>query len=217
MNKHFFTLMLLVGLSFFIGCQPSESEAVRRLATTVASVSETAVKEQAQLNQKVSEATDTLVRAGSEGRIAMIKAHDQLQIKLQSQRAAMIETHDQLQHKLESERASLDDRRKNLDLLKGQIEQDRRRAPIIAESIQSVGGIIACLCPLFLAAYVLYSMNKTIEGDQEKIVNQFLMNELTSDSPVLLPAVSASSRLEDQHHQHFLATSDPQLDDEPPF
>ena len=38
-----------------------------------------------------------------------------------------------------------------------------------------------------------------IESDQEGIFNQFLMDELTSNSPVPLPTTSAVSRLEDQH------------------
>lgn len=185
MNKsHLMLIVLLIttGLTALVGCQPSESETVRRLA-------EKTVHEQAQLNLKISEATESLVRADSEARLSMIEAHDQLQLKLQS------------------EREFLNQRRNDLDSLKDQIEYDRRRAPIIAESIQSVSGILACLCPLFLAAYVLYSMNKTIESDQERIVNQFLMEELTSDSPV-------HHRL-DESEQHLLATLDSESGEAP--
>ena len=60
-------------------------------------------------------------------------------------------------------------------------------------------------------------MNLTIEADQERIVNQFLIEELTTDSPVLLPAAAASNFLEDQQQQHLLATLDPESDEEPPF
>ena len=129
----------------------------------------------------------------------------------------MIQAHEHIQLKLQAERASLDQRRQDLDSLKDQVEGERLRTPVIAESIQSVGGMFACLCPLLLAAYILYSMNLTIETDQERIVNQFLIQELTSDSPTLLPAVAPSSLLEDQQQQHLLATLDPESDEEPPF
>ena len=191
MNKFIFlSVVSLLGLGLVIstGCQPSESETIRRMA-------EKTVHEQAQLNLKISEATESLVRADSEARLSMIEAHDQLQLKLQS------------------ERELLNQRRNDLDSLKDQIEYDRRRAPIIAESIQSVGGILACLCPLFLAAYVLYSMNKTIESDQERIVNQFLLEELTSDSSVLLSS-PVHNRL-DESEQHLLATLDSESGEAP--
>jgi hypothetical protein len=127
----------------------------------------------------------------------------------------MIEAHDQLQIQIQAERGTLDHRREGLDSLKAEIELDRRRAPVIAESIQMIGGLIACLCPLLLAAYVLYSMNQTIESDQEQIVNQILIRELTTDSPVLLPGPILNSQIDD--HQHLLAVGESSTEEEPPF
>lgn len=202
MNSYLILIVTVLasGFASLAGCVPEDdSEAVQQLATTVASVSEKAVEEQSRLNLRVADATDSLVKADSEARTAMIQAHEHIQLKLQA------------------ERASLDQRRQDLDSLKDQVEGERLRTPVIAESIQSVGGMFACLCPLLLAAYILYSMNLTIETDQERIVNQFLIQELTSDSPTLLPAVAPSSLLEDQQQQHLLATLDPESDEEPPF
>ena len=209
--------LLLLCLAIFTGCQPSESETVRRLA-------ENTVHEQAKQNLRIADATESLVKADSEARSAMIEAHGQLQSTLQTERVAIIEAHGQLQSKLQTERVMLDQRRSDLDSLKNQIEDDRRqdehdrrRAHIVAESIKSVGGILACLCPLLLAAYVLFSMNKTIEADQEKIVNQFLIQELTSASPTLLPLISSTRQIEDQRELMAVLESEVDSDDEPPF
>ena len=202
MNSYLILIVIVLasGFASLAGCVPKDdSEAVQQLATTVASVSEKAVEEQSRLNLRVADATDSLVKADSEARTAMIQAHEHIQLKLQA------------------ERASLDQRRQDLDSLKDRVEGERLRTPVIAESIQSVGGVFACLCPLLLAAYILYSMNLIIESDQERIVNQFLIEELTSDSPVLLPAAAPSNLLEDQQQLHLLATLNPESDEEPPF
>ena len=72
--------------------------------------------------------------------------------------------------------------------MRQEIELDRRRAPVIAEAIHIVGGILVCLCPLALAAYVMYSVNRISASDEEQIVNEILIGELTSEMPRLLPA-----------------------------
>ena len=58
-------------------------------------------------------------------------------------------------------------------------------------------------------------MNKTIESDQIQIVNQFLVQELISDSPILLASQSEPNRLED--HQQLMASLNSEIDEEPPF
>ena len=72
--------------------------------------------------------------------------------------------------------------------MRTEIELDRRRAPIIADAIFAVGGILGCLAPLLLAAYILYCVNRASDADQEQIVNQVLIDELTRKNPLLLPA-----------------------------
>lgn len=205
MNRAFASSAMLVILGclvIFSGCQPpSESETVRRLAEKI-------VHEQAQQNLKVSEATESLVRADSEARLTMSEAHSD-----------MIEAHNQMQLKLQAERGLLDQRRNDLDSLKDKIEYERRSAPVIAESVQLVGGILACLCPLLLAGFVLHSMNKTIDSDQEKIVNQFLIQELTRKTPLLLPSLPESNAqgIEDQRQLMTSIESESDSDEEPPF
>lgn len=192
-RRALFLLSSILWVVSLIGCGNGDkgADAIRRMA-------EQSVREQSAQNRRIADATKSLVEADSKARSSMIEAHDQLQ------------------HQIQAERGSLDRRRSDLDSLKEKIELDRRRAPVIAQAIQMVGGMLVCLCPLLLAAYVLYSMNQTIESDQEQIVNQILIQELTSDSPVLLPGPANSLRLEEDHH-FTMANGEPELDEEPPF
>ena len=67
-----------------------------------------------------------------------------------------------------------------------QIAGERQRAPIIAAAITQVGLILACLAPLALCAYLLWSLKSTAE--QDEAVTELLVEELTSEHPrFLLP------------------------------
>ncbi len=189
----FLGLSLVLCSVMLAGCGSGENgaEAVRRMA-------EQSVREQSAQNRRIADATKSLVEADSKARSEMIAAHDQLQ------------------HQIQSERRTLDQRRGDLDSLKESIELDRRRAPIIADSIRIVGCLMGCFCPLLLAAYVLYSMNQTIESDQERIVNEILIQEMVSHSPVLLPGPTDSARLAEEHHL-LMANGESETADEVPF
>ena len=74
------------------------------------------------------------------------------------------------------------------------IELVRRRAPVITEAIHIVGGILICLCPVLLAAYVLYSVNRIPAAEDDQILNEILIGELTREMPRLLSNPMPSGR-----------------------
>jgi hypothetical protein len=154
------SLLLGTMLSTMSSCAPSESTAIREIATQ-------AMREQADQNQRIADATRNLVSADARAR------------------EEVVTTHARLQQQLQDERANLDQQKSQLSQLRESIELDRRRAPVIAESIRVFGGILVCLCPLVLAAYVLYSVNRISTSDEEQIVNEILIGELTSETPRL--------------------------------
>jgi hypothetical protein len=180
-------LLLTALLSTLSGCGQSQSPADREFAMQ-------ALREQAAQNRRIAETTHELVSADAQARQELIGSHSRIQETLQV------------------ERANLDQQRSDLHQLRQDIERDRRRAPIIAEAIHLVGGILVCLVPLLLAGYVMYSVNHTANQDEEKIINEILIGELMSESPrLLLP----TDRL-DTTYQRLLASTDGS-EDEPPF
>ena len=86
----------------------------------------------------------------------------------------------QSQTAFQNERASLDRQREDLERERRQIA----RAPVIAAAVTQVGLILACLAPLALCAYLLWSLRSTAAEDEA--VTELLMEELTSEHPRLL-------------------------------
>jgi hypothetical protein len=162
-NQIFKTGAMILIVVCMCGCQEDESAVVQKMASQM-------VHEQAAQNDRLAAATRELVSADAESR------------------EEMLATHQNLQQQLQQERRQLDSRKSQLDEMRTEIERDRRQAPIIAQSIFAVGGILGCLAPLLLAAYILYSVNRVSDADQEQIVNQVLIDELTRKNPLLLPA-----------------------------
>ncbi len=150
------------------------------------------VREQSAQNHRLAQATKQLVSAEAQARKEMLASHQNLQRQLQQ------------------ERSQLDSRKSQLDAMRTEIELDRRRAPVIADAIFAVGGILGCLAPLLLAAYILYSVNRASDADQEQIVNQVLIDELTRKNPLLLPApIDSRPAIEDGRPDPEQSTTEP--------
>ena len=121
-NKRIFgTTVVILFVACIGGCVENESTAIREMARQT-------VREQAAQNQRLADATKELVSAEA------------------TARKSMLANHQNLQQQLQRERSQLDSRKSELDELRTEIELDRRRAPIIADAIFAVGGILGCLC-----------------------------------------------------------------------
>ena len=100
-------------------------------------------------------------------------------------RREMVAAQENLNKDLHTERASLDRQREDLEEDRRSLATARVRDPIIARAIQTAGILLACLAPLLLAAYLLYSLRSDTTDDQA--VAELLVCELTTDQPKLLP------------------------------
>jgi hypothetical protein len=84
-------------------------------------------------NRQVLEATNRLIDADAKSRTENVELHRQI----------------------ESERAGINEQRDALEQERRQIAGERIRDPIIAESIQAVGGLIAAILPLLVCLFLL--------------------------------------------------------------
>ncbi len=84
------------------------------------------------------------------------------------------------QREVRAEAAKLDDERRDLIAL-------RTREPLIAATIQVIGGMVLCLIPLAIAACVLRELHRPELGAD--LVNEFLLAEV-ADLPRLTLAVA---------------------------
>lgn len=131
-----------------------------------------------QQNRQVAEAAQKLVEADARARQEMVTAQKSLQEGLQA------------------ERSTLDQQRQEIEHERQVIARERYWEPLIAEAIAGCGVLLACLLPLAICIYVLWSLH-TDHGD-EAALNELLVSELTTDGPrLLLPPVAAPLALEE--------------------
>jgi hypothetical protein len=157
------TPLLLIALA---GCGDTSDQRLHDLARQSLAQQARQSEQLAQQAAHVAETARQLVTADSEARQELLAAHAALQEKLQEQRA---DVQRQL-NALEEERRAL--------------AQQRGRDPIVANALLALGVTVACLLPLLLAGYVLFTVNRP--EDKEAALNQVLVTELVAEQPTLL-------------------------------
>ncbi len=157
------TMMLLMAA----GCADSRDEEFRQLAQQTIRQQAAQNERMAKQSQQIVEASKHLVANDAQARKEMIAAHATLQKELQTERANI----NQQLTELESERR--------------EIARQRGRDPIIAQAIGGVGLTLACLLPLLLAGYVIYSLNRS--SDDSDALSEMLVMEIVAEKPILLP------------------------------
>ena len=158
--------MLTMTLLLAAGCADSRDEEFRQLAQQTIRQQEKQNERLAKQSQQIAEASKHLVANDSRARKEMIAAHATLQKELQTERANI----NQQLSGLESERR--------------EIARQRGRDPIIAQTISGIGLTLACLLPLFLAGYVIYSLNRS--SDDSDALSEMLVMEIVAEKPKLL-------------------------------
>src|SRR5580704_2691900 len=152
------TLPMLIGL-IAIGCSSGDERLVE-----LSRQSADRQAEQNRLvetnNRQVLEATDKLVEADAKSRTEHIELHRQI----------------------EAERSGVNQQRDALEQERRQIAQERNRDPIVADSILSVGGLIAAILPLVVCLLLLRGLFH--KSDQEALA-EVLVEDLVSRQPLL--------------------------------
>ncbi len=73
------------------------------------------------------------------------------------------------------------------------LDEERRRFaqhdPLVAKAVTHIGLVLACLLPLGLCWYLL---RQPVDQQLEPAVNELLLQDLTSDRPVLVSAVTVA-------------------------
>jgi len=103
-------------------------------------------------------------------------------------RGELIELQQNLQEGVQTERQILDRQHEEMEAERQTIARQRHRDPLIAAAIVNTGILLACIAPLLLAFWVL----RCSWGQESAGVDELLIHELTTDTPVLLtrPALS---------------------------
>ena len=171
------TMIPALAIALVAGCSDQRDQRLAEMAER--NVAEQARQNErlAQHSQQVIEATQQLVASDAQARQQMIEAHAALQQEIHNSQA-----------NVERQRDELEQERRDL-------AQQRGRDPIVAESLAMLALTLACVLPLVLAGYVLYTVNRAKPDDAA--LGELLITELVAEEPLLLlPAARSAPRLE---------------------
>jgi hypothetical protein len=144
------------------GCQ-SESDGVAEVAREAAQRQAEQSKQMVQLQNQVAEGSRRLVEAEAQARAEMAA----------------------LQRDLQQSQNEIGRQRDQLEAERRQIAAERYWDAILGNGITAAAGLVACLLPLVLCWVLLRRPTDDREADQA--LAEFLVQELASDHPALLP------------------------------
>lgn len=172
-------LMILPGMILTAGC--GNDERLEQMARETVASQREQNRMMHQQNQKLIETTTEVTRQGR----ALAEASKELVAQGAQARRELVAAHQEMRSELHAERLGVDRQRQDLEQERRAVARQRVLQPIIAESIKAIGLWLACLLPVGLAGYVLYSVNRCT--DDQVTLNEMIVVDLTSDRPDLIP------------------------------
>jgi hypothetical protein len=164
--------------------QAEQNEVIARQTQQATELSSNFIDAEAKARQELLELQQQLVEADASAREELTQIQQDLVERDAQGRKDLNALQEKTQAASAVERKSLDRQREDLENERREIAGQRQRAPIIAAAIVQVGLILACLAPLVLAAYLLWSLRSTVSEDEA--VTELLVEELVADQPRLL-------------------------------
>ncbi len=169
MPKPMTVMVMAVVVLVILGCRDDEN---KRLADQAERNLERQAAQQlrnAELHREVADGTKRLVEADAAARQEIVALHRDVQ----------------------AERSELGRQRDLLELDRRDIADTRNRDPLIAEAIQAVGLMLACVVPLLIAWQVL---RRSDAGDENSAMAELLLEEVSSATSKLIPPHGPSSK-----------------------
>lgn len=172
------TLMISTLATLIVaGCGESHPVSDHRLAE----LSKHSIDQQARQNELIARQSQSVADQSDK----LTEAAKELVASDAEARREMVEATRQLNSELHEERGSLDRQYESLEQERRQIAGERHRDPIIATVLHSIGLLLVCSLPLLVCIYVLRQVQQ--ENADDKVVSELLIEELTTEQPLLLP------------------------------
>jgi hypothetical protein len=86
-----------------------------------------------------------------------------------------------MQHDLRADAAEIGHQRDQMEAERREIATQRHRDPVVAAVILDIGIVLACLLPLGVCIYVLWSLRRTSDSDDALV--EVLIEEVVADRP----------------------------------
>jgi hypothetical protein len=183
------TLALIQTLMVMAGCESQD----RRLAD----YAQRATEQQARQNERMAQQSETVTRQSQE---LVSAAHDLVEQDAAARRE-LIRAQENLQQKIHEERTGVDRQREQLEVERKSAAKAAIREPLIAQSIFTIGIIVAALLPLLVTALALWRLSDQTPADEllsDGLLEGLVVGLPASAMPELprrsLPDLSESAR-----------------------
>ena len=210
-------MMLPALMALASGCQDDERVARERVARE--QVIRESVASQREQNRRMDEQNRRLIETSHEvtrqGR-ELAQTAERLVEQDARARQEMIVAHQAMREQLHEERTSVDQQRAVLEQDRKTVARQRLLLPVIADSIEAIGLLLAAMLPLALAYLVLHASHR--QSDEAAAVSEMLVLELTTRSPrwlscnsnpPALPTCDVQAALMAPQEDHEEGVSDP--------
>ncbi|MGO8745075.1 MAG: hypothetical protein ACLQNE_03710 [Thermoguttaceae bacterium] len=154
-------LITVVPLALTLGCDEKPDERINQANRELAARQAEQQKQFVQIQKELTEGSRKLVESDAKARAELVA----------------------VQQGLRSDQAEFGRQRDALEIERKEIARTRYLDPIIAAAIEHVGIILACLLPLGLGFYLLFTLNRHSQGDE--VLTEFLIQEVANDLPML--------------------------------
>lgn len=176
--------MIVMTTIAVLGCRDDPDERVERIMQESLARQAEQNEQIAQQSRSSAEAAQRVVEADAAARTEVLQLQRELVERDADGRRQLAELNREVHGRLDQDRQFVDSQRQTLEFERRQIASERNRDPIIAQTIGTVGMILASTIPLLLAGYVIYTVNRT--GNDDRSVSEVLITELTAEHPMFV-------------------------------
>ncbi|MCA9269416.1 MAG: hypothetical protein KDA41_13135, partial [Planctomycetales bacterium] len=164
--------------------QQSQNEVIARQSENATELSRDFVAAEAHARQELLTLQQQVVDAEATSREDLQRIHEQIVQRDADGRRELDEMHREAHTSITARTQAVDQQRDLMERERRQLAVERARAPIVAEAVKWVGGLIACLAPLVVVVYLIWSLRSSSESDSAVV--EVLVEELVAERPRLL-------------------------------
>ena len=165
--------------------QQAQNETIARQTETTAELSQGFIDAEAKARQELLVLQQQIVDADAQSRDDQQRIHEQIVQRDAEGRRELDELHRKAHASIVTRTQAIDRERDQMEEERRQLAAERTRAPVVAEAVKFVGGLIVCSLPLIVVIYLLRSL-KTNSGDADAAMVEVLVEELVAERPRLI-------------------------------
>lgn len=165
--------------------QQAQNETIARQTEKTAELSHGFIDAEAKARQELLALQQRIVDADANSREDLQRIHQTIVERDADGRRQLDELHQQAHASIAERTQAIDRERDLIEQERRQIAVERARAPVVAESVKFVGGLIVCSLPLVVVIYLLRSL-RSRSSDVDAAMVEVLVEELVTGQPRLL-------------------------------